>query len=173
MPLEGMSDDPPEQKTADTPITRLTWRDVEDARRLLSLFAHVSGKIVIEPAPPVGDQEGVVAADILISKAREILDDRRRREDVLGRAMFGEPAWDILLWLYVLSSGPRQTVSSLANLINASKSTTLRWVDYLDSQRLIRREPHPTDRRAAFVELTEKGRGALGVYLSGTLREKR
>jgi DNA-binding MarR family transcriptional regulator len=78
-----------------------------------------------------------------------------------------------LLWLYALNSGPRQTVSSLANLINASKSTTLRWVDYLDSQRLIRREPHPTDRRAAFVELTEKGRGALGVYLSGTLRAKR
>lgn len=42
----------------------------------------------------------------------------------------------------------------------------MRWLDYLLHQNLARREPHPTDRRAAFVELTEKGRLALDKYLS-------
>jgi DNA-binding MarR family transcriptional regulator len=82
--------------------------------------------------------------------------------------MFGEPAWEILLLLYALQSGPRPTVSRLAELSGATKSTALRWLEYLESQRWVQREPHPTDKRAIFVNLTENGRAALEAYLSGT-----
>ena len=83
--------------------------------------------------------------------------------------MFGEPAWDMLLLLYAQDSGQRQTVNRLIELSEGSKTTALRWIDYLETQRLIERSSHPTDRRMAFVELTEKGRGAIEVYLSGTV----
>lgn len=36
-------------------------------------------------------------------------------------------------------------------------ATGLRWIEYLDQEQLIRREPHPTDARAVFVELTDMG----------------
>jgi DNA-binding MarR family transcriptional regulator len=80
--------------------------------------------------------------------------------------MFGEPAWEMLLLLYALPS--RQTITRLAELASASKSTAIRWIDYLESQRLIVREVHPTDNRAVFVDLTDKGREAIRLYLSGT-----
>jgi DNA-binding MarR family transcriptional regulator len=41
-------------------------------------------------------------------------------------------------------------------------------LEYLESQRWVQREPHPTDKRAIFVNLTENGRAALEAYLSGT-----
>ncbi len=80
--------------------------------------------------------------------------------------MFGEPAWEMLLLLYAI--GPRETVSRLAELAHASKSTAIRWIDYLECQGLVRREAHPTDKRALLVELTEKGSDAIRMYLSET-----
>lgn len=83
--------------------------------------------------------------------------------------MFSEPAWEMLLLLYPTGLGPRLTISHLSELAGASKSTGLRWIEYLEAQRLIRRESHPTDGRAAQVELTDKGREALDLYLCATL----
>jgi DNA-binding MarR family transcriptional regulator len=108
-------------------------------------------------------------AQLLQRQARNIIANRRRRHDIFGKAMFGEPAWEMLLLLYALESGARQTITRMADLAGASKSTALRWIDYLEVQRLIRRDSHPTDRRAAFVELTNKGRHAIELYLSDTL----
>lgn len=82
--------------------------------------------------------------------------------------MFGEPAWEMLLLLYSLESGPRLTISRLAELAYASKSTAIRWIDYLEAQRLVQREGHPTDKRAIFVELTERARSMIELYLSET-----
>lgn len=146
---------------------QLSPRDLADAKRLLALLTReASDPETIDPAGHCRhDLRGVYA---LISRAREILAERRRRYELFGKGMFGEPAWEILLLLYVLESGPRLTLSRLAELSGASKSTALRWLDYLESQHWIRREPHPTDKRSAFVELTEIGRARLEAYLSDT-----
>ena len=79
--------------------------------------------------------------------------------------MFGEPAWEMLLLLYVTSGASRQTVSRLAQLSGASKATALRWMDYLSDRGLIARCPHPNDARTAFVNLTDQGREMLEAYL--------
>jgi DNA-binding MarR family transcriptional regulator len=83
--------------------------------------------------------------------------------------MFSEPAWEMLLMLYVLEGEARQKVSRLAEIAEISKSTALRWIDYLHAQGLIVRESHPNDKRAAYVELTEKGHGAIEMYLNETI----
>lgn len=112
---------------------------------------------------------GQISPGRLRDRAGEILSNRRRRHDIFGKAMFGEPAWDMLLLLYAIEHGERQTIGRLGDLAGASKTTALRWFDYLEAQKLVQRDPHPTDKRAAFVELTDKGRDALELYLSGTL----
>lgn len=146
-------------------VIHLTKRDIEDAKRLLSLLAGAEGKIVI--GSQATDEEQTPFEDrVFQQRALDLLSSRRKRHAIFGKAMFGEPAWEMLLLLYSL--GPRETVSRLAELAYASKSTAIRWIDYLESQRLVRRESHPTDKRATFVNLTEKGRDAIRLFLSET-----
>ena len=83
--------------------------------------------------------------------------------------MFGEPAWEILLLLYVSQGSARFTASRLAQVAGYSKATAIRWMDYLEKERLIQRRPHPTDQRSIFVELTDKGTASLEMYLTDTL----
>lgn len=145
-------------------MVKLTERDVDDIRRLLTLLEANSAN---------DDRSGVESRNgkgqLLIHKAREILANRRRRIRCFGKAMFGETAWEMLLLLYVSDHYSRQTISRLGELAGASKSTALRWMDYLENRQLVRREAHPTDRRAAFVELTARGRETLERYLSETV----
>lgn len=159
----------PAREPDDITVVKVSRRDLEDARRLLSLLARIDGKEFLESSPSDDSQRKSVTLQTLQRRARQILADRRKRHEVFGKAMFGEPAWEMLLLLYVLHSGPRQTIGRLAELAGASKTTALRWLDYLDAQGLVSRESHPTDKRAAFVELTEKARTALELYLSDTL----
>ena len=107
----------------------------------------------------------------LAGLARTILEARQRRSGVLSKAMFGEPAWDMLLWLYAArSDGPRLSVGRLSAMSGSPATTALRWLDYLEKERLVEREPNPTDRRSEFVMLTGKGMSVMEQYLSETLK---
>ena len=149
-----MADANSEKAKSVSTLIRLSGQDVEDARRLLSLLA--SGEAAA-PSPQ----------KTYVERAREILLRRKRREQIFGKGMFGEPAWDMLLLLYV-EPGRRQTVSRLAELAGLSKSTAIRWMDYLEEQKLVRRETHPTDKRSISVELSSRGRDSMETYLSDT-----
>jgi DNA-binding MarR family transcriptional regulator len=83
--------------------------------------------------------------------------------------MFGEPAWDMLLILYLEHVRSRITVSQLTRESGAAQTTALRWIEYLESQQLIRRYAHPTDRRIAYLDLTDKAIQSLETFLSETL----
>jgi DNA-binding MarR family transcriptional regulator len=162
---ETMSDDPAVKPQA----IQLTRRDIDDAKRLLALLAGAEGKIVIGPED-AEERSTPPAERALQQAALNLLSRRRRRHKIFGRAMFGEPAWEMLLLLY--SVGPRETVGRLAELAYASKSTAIRWIDYLESQGLVCREAHPTDKRATFVELSDKGRQLIRLYLFDTTRSE-
>lgn len=83
--------------------------------------------------------------------------------------MFGEPGWDMLLILYTSEHDARLKVSDLVTVARTPASTGLRWLNYLESQQLVARHSHPTDRRVGLVELTDKARRALDSYFSETL----
>ncbi|MES2137031.1 MAG: MarR family transcriptional regulator [Pseudomonadota bacterium] len=107
----------------------------------------------------------------MLDFARDMLLARRGRLKIFNRAMFGEPAWDMLLALYIGQvEGPRRSVSGLSSLSGAPATTALRWLDYLDKEQLVVRHANPTDRRSDFVELTDKGRTMMERYLSGTIQ---
>lgn len=108
----------------------------------------------------------------LIGLARTSIRARRIRKGSLPRAMFGEPAWDMLLSLYVGSrSGARQTVSNLCRSSGASQTTALRWIDYLEEQSFVARRASPTDRRVSYVDLTDVGRDAVENYFAKLLAD--
>ena len=135
-----------------------TERDRDDAARLLTL---IIGK---------GRAQRDVQKFKTASVARAIVEDRKRRAELFNRGMFGEPGWELLLHLYIADSdGPRFTVGKLTQAAGIAQSTSLRWLDYLEDQRLIVRSQHPTDARTAFVTLTDKARDALTEYLSQTV----
>jgi DNA-binding MarR family transcriptional regulator len=97
------------------------------------------------------------------------MNSRRLRFRYFKRAMFGEPAWEILLTLYITEGAEgRQSIGRLADLIETPLSTTARWIDYLERERLVEREPHPTDKRVIYIRLLAKARELLEAYLSGT-----
>jgi DNA-binding MarR family transcriptional regulator len=136
------------------PPIEFSEKDRHDAARLLALIAG-EGR-----SSAAGFQHPV-------SLARAILEDRRRRALIFNPAMFGEPAWELLLTLYMNDAdGPRLTIGRLAKLAGCTLTTTLRWLDYLSDQQLIIREEHPGDARTKYIRLTDKARDALELYLT-------
>jgi hypothetical protein len=150
-------------------VVTLAGRDLEDARRLLWVLTTGSDLMSPIEANTSAVKRHHPPEPQLVGKARAILKNRQRRLLSFGKGMFGEPAWEMLLLLFISDYGPRLTVSSLLELSGASKSTALRWAMYLESQQLVAREPHPTDRRTAFIRLTAKARDLLEQYLSETI----
>jgi len=102
----------------------------------------------------------------LALRAREIYDDRRMRKDFVPGQLLGEPAWDMLLDLFMqFAGGARVSVSSLCLASDCPQSTALRHIDQLVALGLIRRTPSTQDKRIVFVELTTEGVLAVGRYL--------
>ena len=143
----------------------LSRKDVDDASRLLKLLASEKRPEPVDAA----QAETRISTDELLGRARQIVAQRRRRLELFGAAIFGEPAWEMLLLLYVTHTSRRFTVGQLADQSGASKSTGARWIDYLEQRQFVEKDHHPTDRRLSFVRLSSKGRSALEMYLSGTV----
>lgn len=85
--------------------------------------------------------------------------ERRRRTALLGDpSLFGEPAWDILLDLYIAYAKGLPVSVSSACIGSAVPSTTgLRWLGILQEEGLIVREHDPRDQRRILVRLSNDG----------------
>jgi DNA-binding MarR family transcriptional regulator len=103
---------------------------------------------------------------VLREDATRIRFSRDLRQKLFDRIMFGEPAWDILLGLYVIYNDRRRlSTRQLSKLANLPLTTALRWLDYLEQQGLIRRLPSSSDHRVVDIELSDKGRASMDGYL--------
>jgi DNA-binding MarR family transcriptional regulator len=144
-----------------------------DAREIARLLALLLKKELSSPeqnmllgAPTEGPLRPEDRA-ILVAKARALFAERKRRSRHFKSVMFGEPAWDVLLALYITDfAGGRQSIGKLINWTGEPQTTALRWINYLEKERLISRETHPLDRRTVIVEITPKGRDQLDRYFS-------
>jgi DNA-binding MarR family transcriptional regulator len=101
----------------------------------------------------------------LIARAEAVFSERKRRTQYLSRAIFGEPAWDLLLCLYIID-GRRVTFGKLVNMIGEPMTTAVRWLDYLEKEHLVARRPDPADRRLVCIELLDRGRDILDSYFA-------
>jgi DNA-binding MarR family transcriptional regulator len=103
----------------------------------------------------------------LIQLAGRIYDARRTRDKMLGRRLFGEPAWDMLLALYCLPArGELLGVTALTHAANTPEATGHRWQQTLTEEGLIERGPPGFPARKQIMKLTTKGRELMERYLT-------
>lgn len=103
----------------------------------------------------------------LMQVALSVVRTRRRREALLGPDLFADPAWDMLLDLYIaeMSGGPL-SVSTLAAGAAVPATTALRWMGVLQQHDLIWREPDGKDGRRTIIRVAPKAIAAVETMLN-------
>ncbi len=91
---------------------------------------------------------------------------RRRRDAMLPADLFGEPAWDMLLDLFVQQSqGRRVSVTSLCIASAAPQTTALRYITLMEAAGLITRSHCASDQRVVWLTIVPRVFSRLGAYL--------
>ncbi|MBB3695426.1 PAS domain S-box protein [Sphingomonas sp. BK580] len=99
--------------------------------------------------------------------AERILAKRRLRSLYFEGEMFGEPAFDLLLDLFVQELSHRQTYTTSAAVASGAPLTTaLRQITMLVERGLVCREADPVDRRRVLLRLTSAGNKQMWEYLA-------
>src|SRR6478736_4806019 len=102
---------------------------------------------------------------VVVRKLEERLEEHR---------LVPSAQYDVLLELNA-APGRRLRMQQLSDRVVRSRSRVSRVVDEMEKAGLVRREPDPDDKRAAFAVITDDGRAALRkaapVYLQGIEEE--
>jgi hypothetical protein len=102
----------------------------------------------------------------LATVAARVYGARRRRERHFSTGIFADPAWDMLLDLFIAKArGKAVRTSSLCLAGAVPIATGLRWITELERQGLIERHMTPGDRRVRLVTLTDQGYRVMRQYL--------
>jgi DNA-binding MarR family transcriptional regulator len=121
---------------------------------------------ILPSAAPCGEAPSdMMPPHALLERAESILRVRRSRERLFGRAMIGEPAFDLLLHLYVRAQEGEASLNSLAKTAAIPYSSASRWISYLADKGLVERRKSESDRRVILVDLTPSGRAVLDEFL--------
>lgn len=101
-----------------------------------------------------------------LALARKAYALRRKRAILFANPdLFGEPAWDILLDLYIAAGEGKPVSVSSACIGSAAPATTgLRWLGVLADEGLVVRENDAEDHRRVLVRLTPTGRAAMDRF---------
>ncbi len=102
----------------------------------------------------------------LALKAQVITARRQKRRAYLPEGLVGEPAWDMLLDLFMqFAGGAKVSTTSLCHASGVPSTTALRYIQLLEEGGLVKRSNSAFDKRVTFVELTDAGVLAMGGYL--------
>lgn len=109
------------------------------------------------PAPLLPDPQAV----------RQIIANRQARARFFDPALFGDPAWDMLLDLTAAhGEGQRVSVTSLCIAAAVPATTALRWLTQMVESGIFIRVPDPADKRRAFIALSDKALAAMSAYFA-------
>ena len=119
--------------------------DADDGSSIADLHIHA-------PEPHI------VAMTIAVRKAADLIEITRRRSKLVAAAnLFADPAWFILLDLFVRQNAGLQTsVSSACHASFSPVTTALRHIAILTERNIIQRNYDPIDQRRVFLELTDE-----------------
>lgn len=146
------------RKTSNTRLRLSTLR--RQIRELQEHVDQISTTVGELAANQHGGMRAVTADDLQL-----IIAARRARETHFGPGLFADPAWDILLHLYIAKlQGTTLSVGPLSDISGVPPTTTMRWVETLDRAGWVERKPDPSDRRRVNVELSDRGIARLQVY---------
>lgn len=101
--------------------------------------------------------------------ARSLYRARRRRAGVFpeASALFAEPAWDMMLDLYLARIEGRQvSVGSASIAADVPATTALRWIAKLELMGLVERSSDPLDARRSYIAMTDATVERMRDYLA-------
>jgi DNA-binding MarR family transcriptional regulator len=117
-------------------------------------------------AGSTGEAQAVVTPLNGRELAKQLLAQRQARFDHFPAELFHEPAWDMLLALFVAHEERRtMNVKTLVGSAHAPVTTSQRWIDHLHKLKLIDRVIDPVDRRRMEISLSDAGYAAITAYL--------
>jgi DNA-binding MarR family transcriptional regulator len=98
---------------------------------------------------------------------RRIVRQRQLRARYFDPALFADPAWDILLDLTAArAEHARVSVSSLCIASGVPATTALRWITQMVEAGLLERQEDVTDRRRAFIALSDAAADSMARYFA-------
>ena len=109
-----------------------------------------------------------MAAITSLMRAQQIVS--ARVEEALRPYALTFARYEVLM-LLLLSRRGSLPMGRIGERLQVHPASVTNAVDRLEGQDLVRRTPHPTDRRATLVEITDDGR-AVAVKATGDLNER-
>ncbi|MCX7284019.1 MAG: MarR family winged helix-turn-helix transcriptional regulator [Novosphingobium sp.] len=98
---------------------------------------------------------------------RKIIRHRQMRARFFEGELFADPAWDMLLDLTAArAEHKRVSVTSLCIASGVPPTTALRWISQLTTAGLLCRAEDSTDRRRAFIALSDNAADAMARYFA-------
>lgn len=141
MQIDGLSDDLTELRGLLTRATELSSSLIEN-------------RFMKEEEPSLND--GAAIEHLVLNFAQGVYAFRRKREKWLPEDLFAEPAWDMLLDLFVTRlQGSSVRVKSACIASGVPATTALRWLNILEQKGIISSSTDPVDHRVRWVWLED------------------
>jgi hypothetical protein len=123
-------------------------------KMLLAVQADAHDSTIFDEASNSAD----VATTLAVKKAVDLIEIAKRRSRLVAAAnLFADPAWFILLDLFVRQhSGLNTGVSSACRASFSPVTTALRHIAIMTEHNIIVRRFDPRDQRRVYLELTEE-----------------
>jgi hypothetical protein len=149
--LQSDSDVTDQIHTFDVPI-KLTRAQLE---KMLRAVAADVDDVKVQSSPA---ETGNALTAMAVKKAQDLIEITKRRSRLVSVAnLFADPAWFILLDLFVRQhSGLQTSVSSACHASFSPVTTALRHLAILTERKIIEREYDSVDQRRIFLRLTEE-----------------
>lgn len=149
--LQSDSDVTDQIHTFDVPI-KLTRAQLE---KMLRAVASDVDDVKVQSSPA---ETGNALTAMAVKKAQDLIEITKRRSRLVSVAnLFADPAWFILLDLFVRQhSGLQTSVFSACHASFSPVTTALRHLAILTERKIIEREYDSVDQRRIFLRLTEE-----------------
>ena len=123
------------------------------------------GRLAADPATGPSARGGLLLPEPQI--VRQIIANRQARGRFFDPALFGDPAWDMLLDLTAAhGEGARVSVTSLCIAAGVPATTALRWLTQMVESGIFIRVPDAADKRRAFIALSDRALAAMSGYFA-------
>lgn len=124
---------------------------------------HQTGSLDDRDTAPGASEERAAAR----AWAERLYAERRRRDALFPDGLFGEPAWDLLLAMFIArEKGQAMILCKAYKSACVSDTTGRRLLDRMEEDGLITRRRAPRSRKMRVVELTDKAIARLIDYLA-------
>lgn len=133
----------------------LALKDLEDLLRLRSTIDRLIDSATASPKAGRNSEQARASLHDAATRARQFLRIRDLRAKYFDEALFADPAWDIMLDLFVSDFSQQRTpISAATTGARVPATTGLRWLNVLEKRGLVTRRNDPLDARRTHVSLS-------------------